>query len=107
MKMIKSRRNFGIYNLLQNKHYYFLQGQGSEDKIFLATAYYTAWKILTYESQRINFCDSMSDFAFAHAIGPEIVRWLNVPESTWKVELFQAYKKRGTFYQNKREDGRF
>lgn len=61
---------------------------GIEDEIFLATAYYTAWKILTYESRRINFCASMSDFAFAHAIGPEIVRWLNVPGSTWKVEPF-------------------
>lgn len=60
--------------------------EGIEDETFLAAAYYTAWKILTYESQKINFCASMSDFAFAHAIGPEIVRWVNVPGSKWRVE---------------------
>lgn len=56
-----------------------------EGETFLNIAYYTAWKILRYEAHKKNFCASLSDFAFAHAIAPEIIAWEKVPGSTWKV----------------------
>lgn len=56
-----------------------------EEETFLTIAYYTAWRILEYEAHKKNFCASLSDLAFAHAIAPEISTWMKVPGSTWEV----------------------
>lgn len=56
-----------------------------EGETFLDIAYYTAWNILGYEAHKRSFCASLSDFAFAHAIAPEIIAWEKVSGSTWKV----------------------
>ena len=56
-----------------------------EGETFLDIVYYTAWRILRYEAYKKIFCASLSDFAFAHAIAPEIITWEKVPGSTWKV----------------------
>ncbi|WP_143424740.1 hypothetical protein [Gemmiger sp. An194] len=56
-----------------------------DGETFLAVAYYTAWRILGYEAHKKNFCASLSDMAFAHAIAPEISAWRKVPGSIWQV----------------------
>ena len=56
-----------------------------EGETFLDIVYYTAWRILGYEAYKKIFCASLSDFAFAHAIEPEIITWEKVPGSTWRV----------------------